>query len=44
MIASSLAGLLWFWFGVKTAFIATSVVTVLVIIYFALAIKVKTNK
>ena len=44
MIASSLAGLLWFWFGVETAFIATSVVTVLVIIYFALAIKVKTNK
>jgi len=44
MIASSLAGLLWFWVGVETAFIATSVVTVLVIIYFALAIKVKTNK
>ncbi|MDD2305983.1 MAG: MFS transporter [Prolixibacteraceae bacterium] len=44
MIASSLAGLLWFWFGVETAFIATSVVTVLVIIYFALAIKVKSNK
>jgi len=44
MIASSLAGLLWFWFGVETAFIATSVVTVLIIIYFALAIKVNTNK
>ena len=44
MVASSLAGLLWFWFGVKTAFLATSVVTVLVIIYFALAIKVNTNK
>jgi MFS family permease len=44
MIASSLAGLLWFWFGVETAFIATSVVTVLVIIYFALAINVNTNK
>lgn len=41
MIASSLAGLLWFWFGVETAFIATSVVTLLVIIYFALAIKSK---
>ena len=44
MIASSLAGLLWFWFGVETAFIATAVVTVLVIIYFTLAIKVSTNK
>ena len=44
MIASSLAGLLWFWFGVETAFIATAVVTVLVIIYFILAIKVSTNK
>lgn len=44
MIASSLAGLLWFWFGVETAFIATSLVTVLVIIYFAFAIKVNTNK
>ena len=43
MIASSLAGLLWFWFGVETAFIATSAVTLLVIIYFALAIKSKTN-
>jgi MFS family permease len=34
MIASSLAGAIWFWFGVKTAFILTSGVTVLVIIYF----------
>jgi len=44
MIASSLAGLLWYWFGVETAFIATSVVTLLVVIYFALAIKINTNK
>lgn len=43
MIASSLAGLLWFWFGVETAFIATSMVTLLVITYFALAIKINTN-
>jgi MFS family permease len=34
MIASSLAGAIWFWFGVETAFILTSVVTVLVIVYF----------
>jgi len=44
MIASSLAGLLWFWFGVETAFIATSVATLLVIIYFIFAIKINTNK
>ena len=44
MIASSLAGLLWVWFGVETAFIVTSVVTVLVIIYFVLAIKGNINK
>jgi MFS family permease len=34
MIASSLAGMLWFWFGVETAFIATSMVTIVVIVYF----------
>ena len=34
MIASSVAGLLWFWFGVETAFVATAVVTIAVIIYF----------
>lgn len=39
MIASSLAGLLWFWFGAATAFIATSGVTVLVIIYFLTSVR-----
>jgi len=34
MIASSLAGAIWFWFGVETAFILTSAITVLVIFYF----------
>jgi MFS family permease len=34
MVASSLAGLIWFWFGAEAAFISTSVVTVGVIIYF----------
>lgn len=34
MVASSLAGVIWFWFGVETAFILTSAITVLVIIYF----------
>ena len=43
MIASSLAGLLWFKFGVETAFIATSVVTVGVIIYFLTFVKLTRN-
>jgi MFS family permease len=41
MIASSLAGLLWFWFGVETAFIATAVVTVVVIFYFLSYVKLQ---
>lgn len=39
MVASSLAGVIWFWFGAEAAFISTSVVTVLVILYFIVAIK-----
>ena len=39
MIASSVAGLIWFWFGVETAFMATSAVTVGVIIYFLIYVK-----
>jgi len=38
MIASSLAGAIWFWFGVETAFVLTSAITVLVIIYFIVVI------
>ncbi len=34
MIASSLTGLIWFQFGATTAFILTSVVTMLVVVYF----------
>jgi MFS family permease len=34
MIASSLAGLIWYQFGAASAFITTGIVTVLVIIYF----------
>ena len=34
MIASSLIGLIWFQFGATTAFILTSVVTMLVVVYF----------
>jgi predicted MFS family arabinose efflux permease len=39
MIASSLAGVIWFWLGPEAAFISTSVVTVLVIFYFVFIIK-----
>jgi len=45
MIASSLAGAIWFWFGVETAFVLTSAITVLVIIYFIVVIpNPKTDK
>lgn len=39
MIASSLAGVIWFWFGPEAAFISTAVVTVGVIIYFVVFVK-----
>jgi len=38
MIASSLAGAIWFWLGVEAAFILTSAITVLVIVYFVVVI------
>lgn len=38
MIASSLAGFIWYKFGAAATFIATAIVTVLVIIYFLAAI------
>jgi MFS family permease len=45
MIASSLAGAIWFWLGVETAFILTSATTVLVIVYFVVVIPTpKTEK
>jgi len=39
MIASSLAGAIWFWLGAEAAFISTSIVTVGVIIYFLTLVK-----
>ncbi|HZL12263.1 MAG TPA: MFS transporter [Prolixibacteraceae bacterium] len=39
LFASSLAGAIWYKFGVEAAFLSTSVVTILVIIYFLLFIK-----
>jgi len=41
MIASSLAGFIWFWLGAEAAFISTSVVTVLVIVYFVLFVRME---
>ena len=39
MVASSLAGVIWYWFGVEAAFISTSAVTLLVIFYFLFMFK-----
>ena len=39
MVASSMAGVLWFFVGPEAAFISTSIATVLVIAYFLIAIK-----
>lgn len=41
LIASSLAGLIWFEFGANATFITTAIVTILVIIYFSFFIKDK---
>lgn len=39
MVASSLAGVIWYYFGAETAFISAGVVTVGVIIYFLVYVK-----
>lgn len=39
MIASSVAGLIWYQFGANTTFMITAIVTILVIIYFSFFIK-----
>lgn len=45
MIASSLAGLIWFWFGASATFLITGSVTLLVILYFLFYVpKVKLAK
>jgi MFS family permease len=41
MVASSLAGIIWYNFGAEAAFISTSVVTLGVIIYFLFFVKMK---
>lgn len=44
MIASSLAGLLWFKFGATSTFIVTGIVTLFVILYFIFSIKTENIK
>ncbi|HEX7584243.1 MAG TPA: MFS transporter [Prolixibacteraceae bacterium] len=41
LVASSLAGVIWYNFGAEAAFISTSVVTVGVVIYFVVFVKLK---
>ena len=40
MIASAMTGFVWYWFGVKTAFIASAIATVLVALYFVIAVQI----
>lgn len=44
MLASTLAGFIWFKFGAATGFLITSIATVLIIIYFLLAVKQPVTK
>ena len=44
MIASSLAGLLWFKFGVEVAFLSTAVVSIGVVIFFVFAVPSVSSK
>lgn len=39
MLASSLAGLVWFWFGAAATFIITAVATLVIILYFLFVVK-----
>lgn len=42
MLASSIAGLIWFQFGAATTFLVTGVATILIILYFVFFVKLKT--
>ena len=44
MLASSLAGLIWYQFGAKTTFIITAIATVFIILYFSFAIELDNKK
>jgi hypothetical protein len=39
MLASSLAGLIWFQFGSAATFLITGIVTILVVLYFVLVVQ-----
>ena len=41
MMASSLAGFIWYQFGAEVTFIITGVVTIMIVIYFLIIVKVK---
>ncbi len=43
MLASSLAGLIWFQFGANTSFIITAIATLFITLYFTFFIKYKTS-
>jgi MFS family permease len=43
MLASSLAGLIWFQYGAKTAFLVTAIATIIIILYFITIPKAITN-
>ena len=43
MLASSLAGIIWYQFGANTTFLITAIATVFVVIYFTFFIKINKN-
>jgi len=43
MIASSMAGFIWFQFGASTTFFATGIITILVVLYFTFALSNTSN-
>ena len=44
MLASSLAGLIWYQFGAETTFIATGISSIFILFYFMLITKEKSKK
>ncbi|PWA07401.1 MFS transporter [Flavobacterium psychrotolerans] len=44
MLASSLAGLIWYQFGASATFILTGITTILIILYFLFFIRIKTKQ
>ena len=44
MLASSFAGLIWFYFGANATFIITAVATLFIILYFSFAVRIENKK